>query len=234
MYTITQEAKRLDWLIARTLLCLEDPCGEKYAQSRIIEALNFACLEVAMQTELIKDEVDMQLQAQQPIYNIPQHIAMLTTKHPYAYPLRIGYEGATSPAILPVSTLTLDAENAVLVEQGDPQSWTIDLLSYGEISIQPIPQTTGNPLSDEIGNVQVTYAGMPFPMADPLADYPDPLIPGYYHEYLPFVAAALILDEAGVEDMKLGDQYRSNSEKGMSQIRSDGYNQTSYQDVRPM
>ena len=234
MRIVTDENRRLDWLIARTLLILQDPNGEKYAQARIIEALNFACLEIAITTELIKDEIDIQVLAAQAAYDVAAAITTDGTVHPLAYPVRIGYSGTTAPGLLPISTMVLDAVNLGTSVTSNPLAWRLDLLSYGEIQIDPVPQDDGEALPDETGNLQVAYVGMPTPMATPATDYPDPLIPGYYHELLPFFAARFILDEGDVEDMALGDRYGERWRQGTNEVKSDSYNLTSYSDTRPM
>jgi hypothetical protein len=251
------ESRRLDWLVSKTLLLLQDPDGEKYAQARIIQAVNFACLEIAMTTELIKDEVGIQIIANQAIYNILNAIEDTSEEvtdyagnlitdytgnpitdyphaHPLGYPVRIGYNGNKSPGLLPVTTMIVDSYTLGAAEYSDPQDWRLDMLSYGEIQIDPISLNAGNTLPDTTGNLQVTYVGLPYPMAIPGTDYPDPLIPGRYHEFIPFFAARLILDEGDVEDMALGDTYGQRWRAGMNEVKSDSYNLTSYSDARPM
>jgi hypothetical protein len=156
------------------------------------------------------------------------------TKRPYGYPVRVGYEGNTSPGLLPTTTPRMDLTNVLLSSQGDPTRWRLDMLSYGEIAVDPVPQSDGTALPSESGNIQVAYVAMPNAMTTAATDHPDEDIPAYYHEEIPFFAAKYILDEGGLEDMAMGDRYFSKWENGMRAVVSDGYNHTTYADVKPM
>lgn len=234
MTALTEIRRRLDWLISRTRLLLDDPNGEKYAQTRIIEAINFSCLEVAISTEIIKDEINMLLQENQWYYDIAERVNEDATKRPYGYPVRIGFEGNESPGLIPTTTATLDWTTTTLSDTGNPLVWRLDLLSYGQIAIDPIPRDDGTALPSESGNIQATYVAMPNEMTDSATDYPDTMIPAYYHELIPFFAAKYILDEGDAEDMAMGDRYLAKFDQGKREIMSDAYNNTSYGDVKPM
>lgn len=234
MTTLLESRRRLDWLVSRTLLLLEDPNGEKYSSSKVIEALNFACLEIAISTEMIKDEVAIQLQEDGWYYDVKERVNEDSTKRPFGYAVRIGISGDDIPALLPVTTHTLDWTSVTLSDAGEPTHWRLDFLSYGQIGVGPIPQSDGETLPSETDNLQVLYVAMPNPMETTETDYPDALIPSYYHEFIPFFAAKYLLDEGDSEDMVMGDRYMSKFEQGKRGMVSDTYYQTNYADVKPM
>lgn len=235
MTTLSESRRRLDWLISRTLLLLEDPGGDKYSQSRIIEAVNFACLEIAMATEIIHDEISVQVQENGWTYDVADRVNEDATKRPYGYPVRIEIGGNTSPALIPSSTDTLDWTEVALSDLGTSTYWKLDLLNYGQIAIGPIPQADGAALPSEVDNIQVTYVAMPNEMETPTTDYPDAMIPAYYHDIIPFFAAKYILDEGVADDMAVGDRYMARFEQGKREIVSDSYGHTTHSaDVKPM
>ena len=234
MTVLSEYRKRLDALVSRTRLLTMDPSGERFAEARIIEALNFACLEFAMRTEAIKDEINIQLVENGWAYDVPERISESGIKRPYAWSLRVGYEGDEAPALKPLSTFTLDFTGSPIGDVGPSLHWRLDLMTYGQIAIHPIPSENGGALPLETGNIQVTYVAMPNVMATPATDYPDTEISPDYHEYLPYFAASWLLDEGNEQDMGKSVQYEMRWLEGIRTAVSDAYNLTSYGTVRPM
>lgn len=117
---------------------------------------------------------------------------------------------------------------------GPALHWRLDVLSYGQIAISPIPAEDGGALPLETGNIQVTYVALPNAMTTAATDYPDTEISPDYHEYLPYFAASWLLDEGNEQDMAKSVQHEMRWLEGIRTAVSDAYNLTSYGTVRPL
>src|SRR3990170_2482235 len=100
MTTLSEYRKTLTTLIFETKFLLRDPIGERYSNARITEKLNEACLIYCLKTQLIKEEINVQLTEDVFEYDIKTRIQEDPTKRYYAFPYRIGYDGDDEPAIL--------------------------------------------------------------------------------------------------------------------------------------
>ena len=226
--------KSLTDLIVKTRLLLGDPSGERWTTARVTEALNFACLEFAIETECIKDDVEIQLLENQWSYDIKQAAETGTSLKIFGWPVRVGINGTESPALMPTSSHVTDYAGLASINAGTSETFHNNLLTYGEIGVLPIPSEDGSTLPADTGNIQVTYVGMPDEM-DALTDYPDEEIQAMYHQYLPYFAAMLLLEEGDEEDVAIAGGYEGNFKSGCYEAIGDQYQgQTGYADMRPM
>jgi hypothetical protein len=236
MANLTSFRKALSTLRSDTLFLLRDPNGERYATARIDEKLNETCLSFCLRTQLIKDEINILLAAADYDYDIKALVAADVTKKPYAFAIRIGYDGDAKPALLPGSLLAIDLKGYTVGMSGIPQTFYFCATSYGVIQILGAPTEAGDALPLETGNLQVSYVAMPTPMVagDPATIYPD-TIPAYFHKYLPYGAAALILEEGDKKEMALADYYESEFNKGiLEQISEEYASSTPYDECHPL
>jgi len=226
--------KDLAALMVKTRLLLHDPSGERWTDTRVIEAINFAALEFAIITECIKDEVEVQLLANQWSYDIKQAVEASATLNPYGWPVRIGYYGKESGALKPTTSHVVDLSGATVMPAGSSNQFQVNMLSYGEVGVIPIPSTDGEALPGDEGNIQVTYIGMPESM-DAVEDFPDEEMQEVYHQYIPYEAASLLLEEGDEEDLIVAADYDANFKSGCYEAIGDQYQgQTGYADMRPM
>ena len=237
MANLTSFRKNLTTLITDTQLLLRDPNGERYATARITEKLNETALEFCLKTQLIKAEINVELEEDENEYDIrgavEDAIADDATVKPYAWPIRIGYDGDAQPALLPESLLAIDLKAITLGVSGMPQVFYLCATTYGVIQVLNPPAEDGDTPPLETGNLQVTYIGMPIAMSAG-GDYPD-TIPAYFHKYLPYGAAALILEEGDKNEMALSDYYEAEFKKGcVEQVKEEYASRTPYNDVHPL
>lgn len=188
--------KTLEDLRNLTLLLCQDPEGERFDPDRVDEALNDAALDFAMETEAIKDELNIQVKEDVYIYDVKDLIDADGTLREYGYPIRLGYFGKTQPAFVPVNLFEIDMLGY------DTKVWYRNILSPSRIAIIP-PTSDGaalvatDPYED---NIQLLYAGLPTYMTVD-GDYPDAKIFAIFHQALPHGAAARLLDEGDQEDV---------------------------------
>ncbi len=222
-------------LIVKTRLLLGDPSGERWTSAQIIEALNFAALEFAIETECIQDEIEIQLKADSWAYDIINSITEDGTVKPYGWLKRVGYYGKSSPALSPSTNFVLDHAGLAGSTVGTTTRFHLDMLSYGEVGVLPIPSEDGAVLPSDTGNIQVSYVGMPDEMVN-TTDYPDSSIQAMYHQYLPYRAASYWLERSDdEEDLAMAAQFDMNFRTGCSEAVGDQYQgQTGYADMRPM
>ena len=226
--------KNLAALAMKTRLLLGDPAGERWSDARVIEAINFAVLEFAIETECIKDEVEIRLLVNFWSYDIKEAVEQNAALNPFGWPLRIGYNGTASPALKPISSHVVDRAGIDRSGTGTVNRFHMDMLSYGEIGVLPLPSSDGAVLPSDVGNLQVTYVGMPDQMTLN-TDFPDNSIQAMYHQYIPYMAACLLLEEGDEEDLAMAIAYESNFKSGCYENVGDQYaGQTGYADMRPM
>ncbi len=109
----------------------------------------------------MKDEINIRLAAADYDYDIKALVAADVTKKPYAFALRIGYDGDSKPALLPGSLLEIDLKGYTVGMAGIPGTFYLCATSYGVIQILGAPTVAGGALPSEVGNLQVSYVGMP-------------------------------------------------------------------------
>jgi hypothetical protein len=158
---LTSFRKNLLTLRSDTLFLLRDPSGERYATARIDEKLNEASLSFCLRTQLLKDEINIRLAAADYDYDIKALVAADVTKKPYAFAIRIGYDGDSKPALLPGSLLAIDLAGYIVGMSGIPGTFYLCATNYGVIQILGAPTVAGEALPSEVGNLQVSYVGMP-------------------------------------------------------------------------
>lgn len=190
MSILNEYRKNLEQLIDETLLLCGDPLGEKWSPTRAAIAVNESVLDFVIKTQMVKEEINIQVKDDLFIYDVKTRIEDDGTLRLFAYQIRVGFAGKTEPAYMPVSLFDID-----MTGYGS-RVWYIDHLSPGKISI-PIPSADGAALgaSDPYeDNIQVLYVAMPTYMDDD-ADYPDSKILPIYHQAFPYGAASRLLDE---------------------------------------
>lgn len=221
-------------LMVKTRIILGDPSGERWSDTRVIEALNFAALEFAVETECIKDEIEVQTLENQWVYDLIELIEANGTAKPYGWISRVGYSGTQSPALQPSTIHVRDISGMPSTTAGTSSLFHLDMLNYGEVGILPIPGEDGETLPADDGNLQVTYVAMPEQMVN-TTDYPDASIAATFHQYLPSKAASFLQEEGDEEDLALSLANDANFKAGCYEAVSDQYlGQTGYSDMRPM
>ena len=230
---LSDYGKTLTELTSRVLLLIDDPAGERFATASIWEAINDAMLDLALDTQLIKEKLTVNLLEDQHLYEIQERIATNGTLRPYGFPVRIVYNLATDAAITPISSAMYDLARTGFYESNRPLAWRIDLFSYGEVAFFPIPAANGSALPLLTGNVQVTYVALPTKMIIGTST-PDAL-QAQYHEAVAIRAAELLLDEGNAEDLMFADGFEADYDRWTQRIVGDQYRgMTHYDSVRPM
>ncbi len=233
MEPLTTFRKSLATLRTETLFLLRDPNGERFVSSRIDEKLNERCLDFCIKSQLIKEEINVQLLENQFEYDIKTRVKEDGTLREYAFPLRIGYDGDNEPAVMPGSLLAIDLKGYRRDLSMSPSLWYLDGVSPGKIQILGPPQTDGDAPPLETGNLQVMYIAMPTYM-DTGASYPD-TIPSQFHKFLPFGAASLILEDGDKDDLIMAIRYEGIFYSGITeQVAEDYRGRTQYDECRPM
>lgn len=220
-------------LINKALLLADDPLGQRFTSSQVIAALNDAMVEIALDVQLVREDLTILLREKQHLYEIHPRVATAGLR-PYGYPLRIVYDVTTNAAISPFSTELYDLTGVDLAEENRPVGWRTDLYPHGEIAFFPVPSEEGDTLPALTGNVKLTYAAFPTAMDDE-ADYPDNL-PAQYHEMVAVGAAMLLLEGGGTEeDLKLSAGMERELEQWKAKIIKDvSRGMTLYDSMRPM
>jgi len=233
MEPLTTFRKSLSTLTTETLFLLRDPNGERFSSSRIYEKLNERCLDFCLKSQLIKEEINCIMAKNQFEIDVKRLAEEAATLRYYAFPIRVGYDGANGVGIMPGSLLSIDLKGYSRAESMMPSIWYLCAVSPGKIQILGPMQAAGTASPSESGNIQVTYIAMPTPMSA-VGDYPD-TIPSYFHKYLPYGAAALILEEGDKDDLALADFYELEFQRGiLEQVAEDYRGRTPYDDCRPM
>lgn len=224
----------LSELRAEARRLLSDFSGERWTAARVDEALNHAALDLAIESGLIKDEIEVQLIEDSHLYDIRTICEEDGTVKEFGYILRVGYYGLERDALSPRSTMHMDFEGYTLSDTSEPETFRLDLLGYGQIAVAPIPQASGETLPDDDGNIQVTYAGLPAKMTND-SDYPDSSFQPMYHLYFPFKAAAKLLDEGDEEDMKKAALFDVEARRILKRAVADVQRgKTQYDSMRPL
>jgi hypothetical protein len=230
---LSDYGKTLSQLRTRVLLLIDDPGGDRFTTASIWEAINDAMLDLALDTQLIKEKLTIKLLADQHLYEIHERIAAGGTLRPYGFPVRIGYNLTTDSAIKPISTAMYDLARIGFNESSGPTAWRTDIFSYGEVAFFPIPAADGSTIPALTGNVEVTYIALPTKMTSGTST-PDTL-QAQYHEAIAVRAAELLLDEGNAEDLMFADGFEADYERWTQRIVGDQYRgMTRYDSVRPM
>ena len=151
-------------LRAETFFLLRDPNEERFSIIRVVEKLNDACLDYCLRTQLIKEEINIQLLQNQHEYDVKARVEQDGSLRYFGFPIRVGYDGDNEPAVMPGSLLAIDLKGYRRDLSGTPYLWYLCAVSPGKIQIIGPPQKDGTALPSENKNLQVSYIAMPIPM----------------------------------------------------------------------
>lgn len=222
-------------LASEALLLGRDPNGERFTAARVAEKLNDACLEYALRTQIIKDEINIQIKANVFEYDIKNRIETDGTKREFGMPLRLGYNGNDDAGVWPTTALRLDLKRDY-IRQGKmkPTFFYICAVAPGKLQILGILTTDGEALPSEENNLQVAYVGLPVYMST-AASYPDTQIPAYFHEAIPYKAVSFLLEEGDEEALQLADFYDQKFNSWIYEAVVESYRgNTAFDSFRPL
>ncbi len=230
----TDYRKNKSELMEDTYFLLRDQNMERYSSDDIATALNDACMEFALRTKIVKDEINVQVKEHVSEYDIKTRIEEDGTKRTMGFPIRIGYDGDNEPGLWPTSIMGMDFFGYKRSDRVMPSYWFMSIVSPGKIQIVGDPQSDGETPPSEDGNLQVRYIGLPEYITNN-SDYPDSHIPADYHKAFPYKAAALLLEHGDEEDLAMADQFEIVFENAILTAIGDEYKgQSPYEEVRPM
>jgi hypothetical protein len=219
-------------LVSMVYLMIDDPSRERFPLEVVELAINEAMLDIALDTQLVRDDVSIQLQEDQHIYSLHDAIAA-GGKKALAYPLRVIYDASTNAGLPPVATELFDLAGIDLDTSAWPMYWRPDIFPWGEFALYPIPNADGETLPTLTGNIQIKYVAYPT-MMEADGDYPDTL-PAQYHEIIAVRAAEAVLETGGEEDLVLAEAFEKDFVGMKSRIVGDQYRgMTHYDAMRPM
>lgn len=229
MSLLSDYKKTLDTLADETLLLLGDPEGERYSSSRVYEAINDTVLDFALETELVKEEINVKILEDVYEYNISLLAENDGTLREFGFPLMVGYYGDEQGAMPAMSRHVLD----FVGEAHFPRGWYLDTLSPGKIAIV-LQSRDGEALPDEDYNMQVVFIALPTYMSSG-ASYPDENIQAHFHEVIKYGAASKLLDESEDETLLTRAEYFERlSTSGFQRAVTEQYRgQTPYMDTSP-
>jgi len=233
--TLSDYRKSRTAIVNLTLLFLGDPLGEKHAPARVAEIVNDVVMDFVLKTQMIKEEINVQLLADVQEYDIANRVEVDGTLRLYGYPIRVGFNGSDCPALPSTELLILDLFGYSQAESVSPNRWHVDTVSPGKIVIFGPPATAGEALPSEENNIQVTYVAMPGYMDD-ATDYPDIDIPATFHQAFAYGAAAILAEESDdpeifMKSVEFDDAY---AEWVRTAVAESYRNMTKYDDFRPM
>ena len=240
MTTILNEyRKTLSALKSLTARFLVDFDFDKFGEDQVAEAVNDACMDFALRTQAVKDEINLLVSENKHIYDIKAFIleantAASGTRKEFGFIKRVGFSGTDEPAFMPTSSHEVNFTNASqFISQGlYVNRFFVDLLSPGKLQIFP-PDADGTALPSESGNLQVLYIGLPDYMDDP-GDYPDSMIAPQFHDAIAIGAAAMLLYEGNETDVKQADILDQEFTRlCMMAVMNEYDGQTNYQGARP-
>ncbi|KKN75078.1 hypothetical protein LCGC14_0384520 [marine sediment metagenome] len=231
--TLADFKKTRTELVDQTLLLMDDPLGERWAASRVPEALNDAVLDFCMKTQVIKAEINIVLKTNIHEYDIKTQVEEDGTLRLYGFPIRVGFNGNGDPGMWPTTLLTIDLMGSSQTANASPMQWHLDSVSPGKIVLFGPPAADGTASPSESGNMQVTYIGLPNYMDDD-GDYPDAHIPVASYETIPYGAAAMLLEEGDGDDLAKSIEYEALFRRGtLAAVAEDYRSNTVYDDARP-
>lgn len=246
MSILSEYRKNSSVLISDTALLCDDPNAERFSRARYLEALNEFILDFVLDTETVIDRVNIQILAEQEVYNISERIVTQGTKE-LAWIKHVEFIDDTDendftsnpfayPHIQPTNQRRLDfLGGQVLTAEGDPQEYMNELLNYDEIQLWPLPNTAGEDLPTLDGNFRIQYVALPDIMtADSENVYPDSKIPTWAHRFLPFGAAERLLEEGDSQDFNMSLIHGKEALGGTRKTKKELGQRTGYQVMRPM
>lgn len=123
---------RIESILQKARYSLADPNKERYSDARLLDAVSEGQRDIARQTRLLKDELDIILDLAQPIYKLPSDLWLIT---------RASFDNIIIPL---VSYDRMDARNAAwFTEFGNKvEALVYDKRNLQEIRIYPRPDKT--------------------------------------------------------------------------------------------
>lgn len=211
---LSDHRKNLAALIRDTALRCDDPTLERWSQARLIEAINEATLDLALEARCIVCAVPVTVYKDKQVYDLREENDAYSGKtRDFGFPVRVEYVQdalATVPApggrprLRTVDHPTLDFGGVSLLLTGFPARVTKELLSPNKIAIFPMAGADGSATTLQ-GNLLAWFVAFPDPMAVPV-DYPDDLVSALFHQAIPLGAAARLLCEGNAEDLAMAVQ----------------------------
>lgn len=232
--------KNLTQLRAAAAQILTDHYFERWDTTRLDEAINDAAAEFALRTQLVYDEVPIQILENEYIYNVKAFILAGNNTTPgtyreFGFVTRVGFSGTDEPAHMPSNHTDI---NFSLIDINQEQGlyanrFHIDLDSPGKIRILP-PDADGETLPDETGNLQITYVALPT-FLESTSGYLDAMIPPQNQDAIPIGAAAMLLWEGNEADCLLADGLESEFDRLCRKAAAGSFmNMTTYDGARPV
>lgn len=123
---------RIESILQKARYSLADPNKERYSDARLLDAVSEGQRDIARQTRLLKDELDIVLDLAQPIYKLPSDLWLIT---------RASFDNLPIPLI---SYDRMDANNAAwFTDFGNKvEALVYDKRNLQEIRIYPRPDKT--------------------------------------------------------------------------------------------
>jgi len=234
MATLSDYRQDLEELIDRTLLLMGDPLGERFDRDRVAEGLNDSVLDFVLRTQMLKEEINVQLKADVWDYDIKKRVEEDGTLRDFGFALRIGFNGNDDPAMMPTDLIMIDLRGYTRDEKMASTHFYLDPVSPGRVAIFGHPTEDGEASPSEEDNMQVTFIPMPTYMETEAA-YPDSDIPSLYHDRFPMGAASRILEEGDAEDLAMAAEFEERFYNSILDAVAEEYRgRTIYEDVRPM
>jgi len=231
---LSEYRKNCGALASKALLLCGDPNGERWSLTRAAQALNDAVLDFCLKTQMIKEEINVQLLETQHEYDIQARVEADGTLRFYGYPIRLGFNGSDNPGMWPTTLMAVDLLGYPQTSGTGAYQWHLDSTSPGKIVLFGPPDRDGEDLPSEENNMQVCYIALPEYMTTS-GSYPDSAIPVLAYEAFPYGAAARLLDEGDDEDLRKSIEMDGMFRKWMLETIAEEYrNLTVYDDCRPI
>jgi hypothetical protein len=230
---LSEYRKDRNALSRKALLLTGDPLGERWSLTRAAQALNDVVLDFCLKTQMIKEEINVQLKQNVHEYDIKTLIEEDGTLRFYGYPIRLGFNGNNNPGMWPMTLLAIDLLGIPQTSGTNTHQWHLDSVSPGKVLLFGPPAQDGEALPSEENNMQVTYIALPTYMSAG-GSFPDTKIPVISYEAFPYGAASRLLDEGDEQDLLKSLEMDFMYRKWTLEAIADEYrNLTPYDDVRP-
>jgi hypothetical protein len=237
----------LDALETETLALANDHDGERFIGSDttdktlLRDAINEAVREFALETELVDCTEYIALVADQADYDIIARIEAISNYRNYVCMKRVAYLDTgtyrETPGYYPtVQWISIEEfDKRGFNQKGTATEVTFyltEIVTWGNMTLYPIPDTSGD-VSAFTNVLKMNYTGLPNNMDGSSKDMDD-LIPVIFHEYIPFGAAARLLENGSVEELALAAKLERQFREGVRiATREDFRNNTERLSLRP-
>jgi len=221
-------------LVNQALLLAGDPEGERWSKTRAARALNDTVLDFCLKTQMIKEEINVQLKENVHEYDIAARVEEDGTLRLYGYPIRLGFNGSDNPGMWPTTLMVIDLLGYAQTSGQNPYQWHLDSVSPGKVVLFGPPTQDGEALPSEENNMQVTYIALPEYMTGNDSE-PDANIPVTAYEAFPYGTASRLLDEGDYEDLVISIRHEIEYRRLTLELIAEDYRQlTAYDDARPV